>query len=99
VSIELEPEQHELIHDLVVTTNTQLDNIAQHHQRAYGPAILALMTFLIEKTYMSAKMEDANAVIQCAQDVGLQNWIDQSEGVREEPPRIVTLDDGQDGGV
>jgi hypothetical protein len=48
---------------------------------------------------MSAKMEDANAVIQCAQDVGLQNWIDQSEGVREEPPRIVTLDDGQDGGV
>lgn len=95
-TIELDPEAHELIHQLVVTTNSQLDNIAQHHQPAYGPAILALMTYLVEKTYMSAKMEDANAVIACAQDVGLQNWIDQEEGLREEAPRIVTFD--SDGG-
>jgi predicted DsbA family dithiol-disulfide isomerase len=95
---ELKPEEHERIHELVVTTNTQLDNLSEYFSPAYGPALLALLTYLIEKIYSSAaRIEDANAVIQTAQDVGLQNWVDQEEARGHNNSEVVVDDLDEEG--
>jgi len=78
------PREHiERIHELVVSTNLQLDNIGTHYEDAYGPALLSLATYVVEKIYQSTKtVEDAAAILASAQDVGLQTWIDQAEAER-----------------
>lgn len=99
MSEQLAPDHIERIHELIVTTNTQLDNIGHYYTPAYGPALLALMTYVVEKTYASApSVEQANAMFASAQEVGLQSWVDQEEAKRSKRS-IVTLDDLDEEGV
>ena len=92
---EMKPEEIERLHELVTVVEVQLENIGQYHPKIFGPALLSLATFLVEKIYTcSATVEDANAMLASAQDVGLQNWIDQEEFLRKKAaePVIQTLD-------
>jgi hypothetical protein len=92
---EMQPEEVERLHELITVVEVQLENIGAHHPKLFGPALLSLATFLVEKIYTcSATVDDANAVIASASEIGLQNWVDQEEFLRTKAAESViqTLD-------
>lgn len=90
VHTEPTPEEYQRLHSAVVAIELQLEDIARHHPKILGMALLSMATFMVEKIYTcSAGVESANLLLASANDAGLQNWIDQVERERE-PPEIVT---------
>lgn len=92
---EMTPEEIGRLHEMIAVVELQLENIGKVHPKIFGPALLSLATFVVEKIYTcSATVDDANAMLASAQDVGLQNWVDQEEFIRRKnaEPVIETLD-------
>lgn len=94
IPTELTPDEIERLHELCMSVELQLQNIQQHHTKAFGPALLSVATFIVEKIYTcSADAESANLLIGSAMEAGLQNWIDQEERIRTaEASQTQTLD-------
>lgn len=62
------------VHELVVATDAQIDRIGREHTNAYGPALLSMATYLVEKIYASSpEAEKADAVIGYAVTEGRKN--------------------------
>lgn len=89
-----EPTRAELerLHSAVVAIELQLQDIAAHHPKILGMALLSMATFMVEKIYTcSSGVESANLLLAAANEGGLQSWIDQVEHERDPSP-IVMLD-------
>lgn len=77
---QMAPEDYQRLHEFVNSIEVQFENIAKHHPALLGPALLAVSTYMVEKVYhCSNGVENANALLACAQEQGLQSWVDEME--------------------
>ena len=87
---QMSQEDMQRLHDLVMSIEVQFENIGRHHPNLMGPAMLSVATFMVEKIYhCSNGMEAAQALLASAQEVGLQNWIDEVERAAANEPQII----------
>ncbi len=92
----LSPEEEERLHSAIAVIDHQLADIYRHKPELFGPALLSMMTFLVEKTYFcSTNYETSQQLVTAAQEAGLQAWLDYNERQKsngKDGPAIVTLD-------
>lgn len=89
---QLDQAKVERLHSLLVGTEMQLTDIANHHQDIFGNALVALATFIVEKIYHCAPtVEDAAMMLAQAQEQGLENWVRavEAEATKDESGIIV----------